>query len=146
MNWNPQKIDEILDRTEGENLEFKAARSHFHFDELVKYCTALANEGGCSIVLGVTDKRPRQVVGTSSFKQPERTCRKGLDRETNKTLLLKHIKKNNKSGSRLQELMQVLPALSKGQVQRLLRDLKDEGKIEVRGTTRAGKWHMPKPD
>lgn len=77
MNWEPQKIDEILDSTEGENLEFKSARHQFHFEELVKYCAALANEGGGSIVLGITDRRPRKVVGTSAFRQPERT-RAGL--------------------------------------------------------------------
>jgi len=36
------------------------------------------------------------------------TRKKGLDRETNKALLLKHIKENTKNGSRLKELMQVL--------------------------------------
>ena len=34
---------------------------------------ALANEGGGTIVLGVTDKRPRQVIGTSAFPEPGRT-------------------------------------------------------------------------
>ncbi len=77
MSWEPQKIDEILDSTEGENLEFKTARHNFHFEELVKYCAALANEGGGSIVLGITDKRPRKVFGTHAFQQPERT-RSGL--------------------------------------------------------------------
>ncbi len=77
MNWTALKIDEILDNTEGENLEFKAARTNFHFDELVKCCTAIANEGGGSILLGITDKRPRKVVGTAAFRQPERT-RSGL--------------------------------------------------------------------
>ena len=35
------------------------------------------NEGGGRIVLGVTDERPRQIVGSRAFNQPERT-RKGL--------------------------------------------------------------------
>ena len=64
--------------TEGENLEFKAARNNFHFDELTKYCVALANEGGGKIIFGVSDARPRQVVGSTAFAQPERT-RAGLN-------------------------------------------------------------------
>ncbi len=66
----------ILDK-EGENLEFKKAENRFDFEELTKYCVALANEGGGRIILGVTDKRPRRIVGTKAFDQPERT-RKGL--------------------------------------------------------------------
>ena len=62
-------------------------------------------------------------------------------RETNKALLRKHIEENAETGSRLKELMQVLPALTKGQVQRLLQDLKAEGKVEVHGTRRAATWH-----
>ncbi len=77
MSWTPEKVDLILDEPEGESLEFKEARTSFQFDELVKYCAALANEGGGSIVLGVTDHRPRQVVGSQAFPQPERT-RAGL--------------------------------------------------------------------
>ena len=40
---------------EDEHLEFKEAKSHFDFEKLVKYCAALANEGGGRIILGVTD-------------------------------------------------------------------------------------------
>lgn len=56
------------------------------------------------------------------------TRKRGLDRETNKALLLKHIEDNQKEGSPLQELMQVLPALSRPQVQTLLRELRTEEK------------------
>lgn len=37
------------------------------------YCVALANEGGGRIVLGVSDKPPRRVVGTPAFEMPEKT-------------------------------------------------------------------------
>ena len=40
---------------------------------MVKYCVALANAGGGVILLGVTDKRPRSVVGTQAFREPGRT-------------------------------------------------------------------------
>jgi len=69
------------------------------------------------------------------------TRKKGLDRETNKALLLKHIKENRDSGSRLKELMQVLPALSMPQLQTLLRELKSEGNIHAVGRTRSALWY-----
>jgi ATP-dependent DNA helicase RecG len=68
-----QDLDVLLKEPEGEHLEFKEAKANFHFEKLVQYCAALANEGGGRIVLGVSDKRPRQVVGTHAFEQPERT-------------------------------------------------------------------------
>jgi len=74
------------------------------------------------------------------------TRKKGLDRKTNKALLIKHIKENNDDGSRLKELMQVLPALSKGQVQRLIKELKANGKIFNIGNTRAALWYLGDTD
>ncbi len=63
----------LLAAPEGARLEFKAARGGFHFEELVKYVVALANEGGGSIIFGVEDTRPRRVVGTTAFAEPGRT-------------------------------------------------------------------------
>src|SRR5438128_1378782 len=71
------ELDEWLKAKEGERFKFKEAKNNFHFETLVKYCCALANEGGGRVVLGVSDKRPRKVVGSTAFDQPERT-RKGL--------------------------------------------------------------------
>ena len=71
------QLEALLISNEDENLEFKEAKTGFHFDKLAKYCAALANEGGGHIILGVTDKRPRRVVGTKAFSQPERS-RAGL--------------------------------------------------------------------
>lgn len=68
-----EELRGLLDEPEGTNTEFKSATGSFHFDELVKYCVALANEGGGAIVLGVTDRRPRQVLGTRAFAEPGRT-------------------------------------------------------------------------
>ena len=68
------------------------------------------------------------------------TRRRGLDRETNKQLLITHIRENRTHGSPLRELSQVLPALSKGQIQGLLRELKAEGLIHCVGRTRSGHW------
>lgn len=74
------------------------------------------------------------------------TRKKGLDRETNKALLLKHIKENRDSGSRLKELMQVLPALSNDQVKKLVAELKKDGKIYNIGATRAALWYPENMD
>jgi ATP-dependent DNA helicase RecG len=73
MTGSVQRLQELLDSPENEHLEFKEAKANFHFDKLVKYCAALANEGGGSVVLGVTDKRPRKVVGSQAFTDLERT-------------------------------------------------------------------------
>lgn len=67
-----------MQEKEGERLEFKAAKNRYDFEELTRYCVALANEGGGKIILGVSDARPRKVVGTRAFDQPERT-RSGLN-------------------------------------------------------------------
>jgi len=68
-------LHEWLEATEGEHLEFKEARDSYSFENLAKYCCALANEGGGRIIFGVTDKRPRRVVGSHAFEQPEQTRR-----------------------------------------------------------------------
>lgn len=62
-----------LSEPEGERLEFKEAKANFHFETLGKYCAALANEGGGKMILGVTDRRPRRVVGSAAFREPGRT-------------------------------------------------------------------------
>ena len=70
-------IEELLNAPEGEHFEFKEAKIRFDSGEAARYCCALSNWGGGKFVLGITDKRPRQVVGSRAFEQPERT-RKGL--------------------------------------------------------------------
>jgi ATP-dependent DNA helicase RecG len=74
MATTAQQIDALLTvRSEDEHLEFKMAENRYDFEELVDYCVALANEGGGSMILGVTDRVPRRVVGTKAFAVPERT-------------------------------------------------------------------------
>lgn len=57
----------LLVPAETERLEFKEAKQQFDSNKLLRYCVALANEGGGYIVLGVTDKQPRQVVGSLAW-------------------------------------------------------------------------------
>jgi len=68
-----EQFHSYLDAVEGARFEFKQARGGFPFDDLILYCVALANEGGGKILLGVTDRRPREVVGTTAFLEPGRT-------------------------------------------------------------------------
>lgn len=53
---------------EHERLEFKEAKTQYDLNGLFRYCVALANEGGGKLVLGVTDKPPRKVVGSQAFR------------------------------------------------------------------------------
>jgi ATP-dependent DNA helicase RecG len=69
------------------------------------------------------------------------TRKRGLDRETNKALLLQHIKNFRHEGSRLQELRQVLPNLTRDQIQKLLGQLKKEGRIHFKGKAIAARWY-----
>jgi ATP-dependent DNA helicase RecG len=68
------------------------------------------------------------------------TRKRGLDRETNKQLLLKHIRDNEAGGARMEELLQVLPALGRGQIRAMLREMSRHELIHVRGATRGARW------
>ncbi|MBI3245528.1 MAG: putative DNA binding domain-containing protein [Deltaproteobacteria bacterium] len=73
MTVSVEQLQTWMHAKEDEHLEFKEAKKNFHFETLVKYCVALANEGGGRMILGVTDKRPRRVVGSQAFSDLERT-------------------------------------------------------------------------
>ncbi len=77
MSNSAEIIKELLNAKEGEHIQFKEAKVRFDASEAARCCCALANCGGGKLVFGITDKRPRQVVGSMAFDQPERT-RKGL--------------------------------------------------------------------
>ena len=63
-------------RSEHQRLEFKEAKAQFDNRKLYKYCVALANEGGGHLLLGIEDKLPRKVVGTTSFNDPVKMAAK----------------------------------------------------------------------
>lgn len=73
----PMTIDELLNAKEGEQFQFKEAKRRFDAGEAAQCCCALANCGGGKLIFGISDKRPREIVGSLAFEQPERT-RKGL--------------------------------------------------------------------
>lgn len=66
----------------------------------------------------------------------------GLDTETNKTLIMTHMSKNNDKGTQISELLQVLPNLSREQVKGLVRKLQKEDKIFYKGKGPAAKWYI----
>lgn len=68
MSWTVETINQLLIvPREHERLEFKEAKQQFDIVKLLRYCVALANEGGGQLVLGVSDRPPRRVVGTKAF-------------------------------------------------------------------------------
>lgn len=69
------------------------------------------------------------------------TRRKGLDHETNKALLMQHLASNAEVGAPLSELCQVLPAQSSSSVQCLLRELRTEGRVILRGSRKRARWY-----
>lgn len=58
MSTTPEEFASLLAAPEGSRIEFKSAINNYHFEKLLEYCVALANERGGKIVLGVTDRRP----------------------------------------------------------------------------------------
>jgi hypothetical protein len=77
MVTTPAQIDLWLrGASEHQRLEFKEAKNQFDSAKLNRYCVALANEGGGTLILGVTDKPPRRIVGTQAFLDPVGTAEK----------------------------------------------------------------------
>jgi ATP-dependent DNA helicase RecG len=71
MTTTPEQINLWLNvPSENQRLEFKEAKEQFDNKKLYKYCVAIANEGGGQLLLGITDKPPRRVVGTAAFNDP----------------------------------------------------------------------------
>ncbi len=98
---------------------------------------------------GVIERVGRKLILSRNFyefagRKGVYTRKRGLDKETNKQLLLRHIRNNSKMGSNLQELMQVLPSLTRNQIQKLLLELKKENRIYVEGKTKGAKWFLKK--
>jgi len=78
MTVTAQQLEAWMLDSEGENLEFKEARTHFNVDRLIEYCVALANERGGKLILGVSDSKPRAVVGTNTLSNIHETKSKVL--------------------------------------------------------------------
>lgn len=75
-----ETIEGLLNAEEGEHYQFKEAKTRFDLNEAVRCCCALANCGGGKLVLGISDKRPRKIVGSQAFAQPESARRILIDK------------------------------------------------------------------
>ncbi len=69
------------------------------------------------------------------------TRRRGLDDGQNKALLLSHLESVGERGSPISELQEVVPALSRAQVHRLLGVLREEGGVTLVGEKRGARWY-----
>jgi len=70
------------------------------------------------------------------------TRKKGLDHETNKALLLKHVSNQGQDGAPLAELRQVLPALPSSAIQSLMNEMRKEGSVFLDGQRRWARWKL----
>jgi ATP-dependent DNA helicase RecG len=77
---------------------------------------------------------------TFAGQRGQYTRSRGLDRETNKALLLNHLKHHGKGT--IEEFEGVLPSLTRNQIHGLLKELKKEGKIARVGGKRFGHWEV----
>jgi ATP-dependent DNA helicase RecG len=83
-----------------------------------------------------------QALYASMGAEGVHTRKRGLDHETNKALLLQHLKTKGDLGAPLSELGQVLPALPEHRIRGLLYELKEENKIAVKGARRWARWKV----
>jgi ATP-dependent DNA helicase RecG len=73
LTITPEQIDLWRNvPSETQVLEFKEAKSQFDNEKLFEYCVAIANEGGGHLLLGIRNNPPREVVGTSAFRDPQK--------------------------------------------------------------------------
>ena len=70
------------------------------------------------------------------------TRKRGLDRETNKALLIRHLQESGDAGCPVSELQQVLPAQSRDQLKRLLSELRGEGRVQLVEERRGARWRV----
>ncbi len=70
------------------------------------------------------------------------TRKAGLDRDTEKELLLKHLKSATADGAPMSELMQVLPDKNRDHIKRLLEQLRVDGQTHVTGSKRTARWRF----
>lgn len=72
-----ESIKKLMTNNEGENLEFKESKGFNSMSILggpeknkrclLGYCVALGNEGGGKLILGITEKKPRVIVGSMAL-------------------------------------------------------------------------------
>ncbi len=93
---------------------------------------------------GYSIPRNRFILGKQYYriacKTGVYTRKKVLDRETCKALILKHVRITRHVGSKLGQFFDVLPGRSRGELQSLLCELCNEGKMGLFGATSSSLW------
>ena len=103
---------------------------------------------GRLVSLGVLERvvRSKVLVSRQYYKAIGKggtfTRLKGLDSNTNKELLKRHMKDMGNSGLKLRDFQQVLPSLGIRNIQWLLNELKSSGEVYVSGRTSAARWFL----
>lgn len=68
MTTTPEQFEYWLGLpSETSTIEFKEAKEQYDLTKLYRYCVAIANEKGGKLILGVTNAKPRAIVGTKAF-------------------------------------------------------------------------------
>lgn len=80
MGVSVEQLEDWMLGVEDEHLEFKEAKNQYNTEKVIRYCSALANERGGKLVLGVTNKKPRRVVGTNAFAETNSVKAKLVDK------------------------------------------------------------------
>lgn len=86
----------------------------------------------------VLSRRLYAAIGKSGVH----TRKAGLDKDTNKELLLKHIRESEPEGAKMEEFLQVLPSFNRRMIQTFLYALRKEGKIYCSGAKKGARWHI----
>lgn len=151
------QLRQAMATDEREHLEFKSAEKPVASKELFKYCVALANEGGGSLVFGVTDQSPRRIVGTDSFSELNKIKKRLLDTlrfrvdvfeiSTPEGRVLSFFSPPRHqlcgtAGATISEFENVLPNKTRPQINALLQRMKKSGRIRVEGRTKGARWHL----
>lgn len=156
MQTTVEQLQHWLAEPEGIRLEFQEAKYNSHFEKLVEYCMSLANEGGGKIILGVTDRRPRRIVGTTAFAEPGCT-EAGLHDRLSRRVSVEEVRtadvrvlpsmcrcdfraRPGRSTGGIASAGDELPALSRSKIHVLLRKLRKERPGHSVGATKAARW------
>lgn len=78
---------------------------------------------------------------TAIGKRGAYTRKRGLDYETEKELLLRHLRERGSEGCPINELLEVLPDRTRSQVRMRLAELREEGRATVVGQRALGRWY-----
>nr|MBA3712807.1 transcriptional regulator [Pyrinomonadaceae bacterium] len=114
-------------------------------DDLQSNLSELLREGliekigrgrGMRYVLG------REFVSRTEAQSPTPDASRQVGRFSVKNSLLELIADSKEAGVALNDLMQAQPDLTRRQVQNLLRELLDEGRVRVVGRTKAARWYI----